>query len=187
MENSEKIAHLLERMGRLLSSSYNADGFKPVQWEALSFLSQANVFSRNPSALGKYLGVTKGSISQTLSILENRGLLSKRTDKKDKRAVRLDLTAKGRAMVVKGPLQQVVSSIDSLGTGDQQDLLNALEKVLLAQLDERGRQPFGQCKHCTHHRHNRGQYRCNLLGVALEKNAIELICVEYEPSDRSSR
>ena len=185
MKNSEKTAQIIERMGRLLSSGYNTDGFKPVQWEALRYLSQANVFSRTPSALGEYLGVTKGSISQTLSTLEERGLLRKNTDKKDKRAVRLDLTAAGRAFVANGPLQNLIDSIESLSSVEQRELANSLEKILLKQLDSRDRKPFGQCRHCRHHRSENGKFRCNLLDVPLQESSIELICLEFESSSKT--
>ena len=88
MSSSESIAQLIEKEGRLVSNSCYADGFKPVQWEVLRFPNQAYVFSRNPSSLGEYLGVTKGSVSQTIATLEDRGLLRKKADKKDKRKYR---------------------------------------------------------------------------------------------------
>lgn len=182
MNPSENIAQLIERMGRLVSNSYYADGFKPVQWEALRYLHQANQFSRTPGALGEYLGVTKGSISQTLSTLEDRGLLRKKTDKKDKRVVLLELTATGQATVANSPLQKLIDSIDSLDVSTQGKLAGALEKILLGQLDARNRKQFGQCRNCLHHRSDKGKYRCNLLNVSLQESSIELICVEFESS-----
>lgn len=180
MKRSERIAQLVERIGRLITNAQHADGFKPVQWEALRYLNQANVFSRNPGSLGQYLGVTKGSVSQTLSTLEQRGLLKKKTDKKDKRVVRLELTPTGKALVAVDPLQELSESADSLSAKRQDELVAGLEEILHKHLVNRGRQLFGQCRECRHFQKNNGQYHCGLLDEPLEAQGIEMICAEFE-------
>jgi len=77
---AEHIAALIERIGRLLSTDAHAAGLLPVQWEVLRYLRRANRFSRTPAALTAYLGLTKGTVSQTLRALEGRGLVRKRVD-----------------------------------------------------------------------------------------------------------
>lgn len=146
----------------------------------MRFHNQANVFSRNPSSLGEYLGVTKGSVSQTIATLEERGLLRKKADKKDKRVVHLELTAKGRKVVVESPLQGLIGAVDTLDSTQQNEPLTYLEQVLLAQLDRQGRKPFGQCQHCRHNCKTQGKYHCALLDVALNESSIEKNCVEFE-------
>ena len=180
MKHSARTTQLLERLGRLISNAYHSDGFKPVQWESLRFLSQANKFSRNPSALGEYLGVTKGSVSQTLSTLEQRGLIKKSTDKNDRRAVRLDLTKAGRALTKQDPLHEISESLKTLGENKCVELSEGLESLLRVQLDSRGRNPFGLCSECRFHQRMGHELRCGLLDLPLTESDASRICVEHE-------
>ena len=87
------ISELLDRVGRVTRGLQFVDGLSPAQWEALRFLARANRYSRGPSALAEFLGTTKGTISQTLIALENKGYLRRRRGARDKRSVDLELTA----------------------------------------------------------------------------------------------
>src|SRR3546814_1620435 len=84
-----RIADLLDRLGRYLRSREHAGDLNPVQWEALRYLAQANRYSVNPSALTEFLGSTKGTVSQTLIVLESKGLISRDADPGDRRQLRL--------------------------------------------------------------------------------------------------
>jgi len=183
MKEAEKIAQLIERLGRLVASDYHADSFKPVQWQALLYLSQANVFSRNATALGEYLGITKGSLSQTLSTLEQRGLLRKRTDKKDKRLVHLELTAAGVRTLNDNPLLELSKSIGKLNAPRRQELATSLETILSERLNQNDRRPFGQCRNCRYLKKERDQYHCGLLNEPLEAAGTNLICAEFEAKE----
>src|SRR5690606_39789488 len=63
------------------------------------YLDQANAFSRSPSAVADYLDATRGTVSQTLRALARKGLIVAAEDPADRRSLRYDLTAKGRAML----------------------------------------------------------------------------------------
>ena len=62
----------LERLARIMRAREHEGGLNPAQWEALRYLSRANRFSDSPGALTRYLGATKGTISQTLMALERK-------------------------------------------------------------------------------------------------------------------
>ena len=66
----------LERLARVMRAREHEDGLNPAQWEALRFLTRANRFSNSPGALTRYLGATKGTISQTVMALERKGFIS---------------------------------------------------------------------------------------------------------------
>lgn len=72
MRSVDDILILLERIGRVLQNDGHSEGLKPTQWEALRYFARANRFSRSPSALTAYLGMTKGTVSQTVGALEKR-------------------------------------------------------------------------------------------------------------------
>src|SRR5690606_7500665 len=83
---------LLERVSSLFRSQIrehaSEHGLKLVQLEALIFFSTANRYSDTVGALTEYLGVTKGTVSQTVMALERRGLVEKVPDPNDGRIVR---------------------------------------------------------------------------------------------------
>ena len=72
---TEQIYEYLERIANLLRTDTRklgvGKGLQPVQMEALHYLSCCNRYSNTPVAVSDYLGLTKGTVSQTLGVLEN--------------------------------------------------------------------------------------------------------------------
>lgn len=180
-----QIAALIERIGRLLHADAHKEGLLPVQWETLRFLDRANRFSRNPAALAAYLGLTKGTVSQTLKTLEARRLVTKQVDPGDRRVRRLALSAKGRKLLRHDPLAEMVVAIEALPETAQASLARHLQKVLSGRLNAIGRQPFGQCHECVYfsREHADGSpHFCTLLKEPLSAADADKIC--YEQSVR---
>ncbi|MFN2812475.1 MarR family winged helix-turn-helix transcriptional regulator, partial [Escherichia coli] len=69
------------------------------QLSALHYLARCNRYSDTPLGVTEYLGLTKGTVSQSLKVLEGRGLISKLPDARDRRSVHLRLTDAGRALI----------------------------------------------------------------------------------------
>ena len=92
----ERITGLLRNERRQLLASH---GLQPVQFEALNYLAHCNRYSDTPMAVTEYLGQTKGTVSQTLKVLENKGLIVKIGDDKDKRVSHLKLTEAGKSLI----------------------------------------------------------------------------------------
>ncbi len=183
MKNSpaQHIAALIERIGRLLSTEAHAEGLLPVQWEALRYLDKANRFSRTAAALTAYLGLTKGTVSQSLNTLEAKGLVKKLVNRKDRRSKHLSLTAKGQKLLLRDPLNVTVAVLDELEGVPQRTLTTALESLLTSRLGAQGRQPFGQCRDCCYfaNRHPKGNpHYCQLLGEKLAESEAAAICFE---------
>ena len=89
-------ALMLERLARLMRASEHDGDLNPAQWEALRYLARANRFSNSPAALTRYLGATKGTISQTLMALDRKGYIAKAERPGEKRSITLTLTVTGR-------------------------------------------------------------------------------------------
>jgi DNA-binding MarR family transcriptional regulator len=93
------LLELVERLGNLMRTELRKSGsdesLQPVQLQALIYLSKANRYSNTPQALAEYLGLTKGTVSQTLLLLDRRGLIERFEDEIDRRVVRLRLSAAG--------------------------------------------------------------------------------------------
>jgi DNA-binding MarR family transcriptional regulator len=180
-ERSAQTAALIERVSRLISSDAHVAGLQPVQWEALRYLSRANRFSMTAAAVTAYLGLTKGTVSQTLMALETKGLIRKQIDRKDRRSKRLTLTAKGRRTLEQDPLLQTQAAIQNLSQKSRQSLQAALGDLLRAKLEHQDRQPFGQCKDCMYFARQHAEGRpnfCELLEERLSDIEAESICFE---------
>ncbi|WP_299380956.1 MarR family transcriptional regulator [uncultured Kiloniella sp.] len=185
MSKPRQFISLLSRLSRLINHDGHAGGLKPAQWDALRYLDQANCFSRNPSALTSYLGATKGTISQTLMSLEKKGLVVKTQHPQDKRSVTLELTGKGENLVQEDALQPFQEVLTTLPVDDQNNIRNALEKLLLVKLRSDGNKPFGICNTCRHFRKSSplgAPNFCDLLKEPLSHTESDKICVEQTPT-----
>ena len=183
MKSSHDIGVLLERLARVIQNEAHAHGLKPTQWEALRYLARANRFSRTPSGLTAYLGMTKGTVSQTLNALERKGLVAKHVDPADRRQVRIDLTAAGARVLKQDPIDALSRAASDLSDRDRRGLGQALEALLAHTLRRRGGRPFGQCRSCRHFRADDpagAPHRCGLLDVPLSADDGGRICVEQE-------
>jgi DNA-binding MarR family transcriptional regulator len=122
-------------------------GLNPAQWEALRYLSRANRFSNSPIALTRFLGSTKGTISQTIKALERKGFITKAPRQDEGRSICLSLTPKGAEALKHDPLTEFSKSLDDLsGNAD-----GAWPRALPICLNRpEAQQPsFGICSHAA--------------------------------------
>ncbi len=183
MKPTKNIGILIERLGRIMQNETHTAGLKPTQWEALRFLARANRFSRNPTAVTAYLGMTKGTVSQTLSVLAQKGLIRKITSKKDRRNLTLDLTAKGKACLKNDPVARVDQGSEVLGRTEREILSTQLNAILQSLLKRRGGRAFGVCQTCRYFEHDVSDgnpHRCALLKLSLTQSDSNKICIEQE-------
>lgn len=184
IEDSGYIVALLERISRLINASGHAEGLKPVQWEVLRYLAKANRFSNTAAALTAYLGQTKGTVSQSLMTLTNKGFICKEDDSRDKRTTRLSLTHKGQQLLQNDPLLEAETALGSLSNTSRRQLGKSLTTYLSNLLAERERQPFGQCHLCRYFARNHpkgGPHRCQLVEEKLSETEADKICFEQNP------
>jgi DNA-binding MarR family transcriptional regulator len=183
MNDEEKTLELVERLARLVTNEGHALGLKPAQWEALRYLARANRFSRTPGGLTAYLGLTKGTVSQTLMALERGGLIEKTAHPGDGRSVRLDLSPAGRALLERDGIAIVGQALAELPPGRRAALREALAILVGAVLSARDGLAFGMCRECRHFGRNArgpGLHLCRLLQQPLEDCEGDQICQEQE-------
>ena len=156
-----------------------------MHWESLRYLERANRFSKTAGALVTYLGLTKGTVSQTLKALESKGLVKKQADPKDRRRVRLTLTAKGKRCLRSDPLRLTEEALSALPATTRAGLAGGLESLLSACLAAQGRRPFGTCRDCVYFSRNRTDATlafCELLEEPLDDVDANSICHEQRPA-----
>ncbi|MCB2253109.1 MarR family winged helix-turn-helix transcriptional regulator [Pseudomonas chlororaphis] len=153
---------------------------QPIQLSALLYLARCNGYSNTPLAVAEYLGLTKGTVSQSLKALEAKGLLSKSQDARDKRSVHLLLTDEARNLLASVmPPAFLETAAGRMGgqAGELEQLLGDLLRNVQRATDVPS---FGLCKTCRFHRQVAGEPFCGLTEEPLARPAIELICREHQ-------
>lgn len=180
-----KLRDLVERLGGLIRAEQRAAGIEdqlqPVHQDVLHYLARCNRYSNTPAAVTEYLQITKGTVSQSIQLLERRGLVLKRPDKQDGRIVRLRLSAKGHRLAAK--LDKLVSwerLAENIDTGALDDTEKSLTTILRELQKRNDYRSFGQC-HTCHHCLREGQtnFRCGLTGEDLKPEETLQICREH--------
>ncbi|EGU41477.1 MarR family winged helix-turn-helix transcriptional regulator [Vibrio splendidus] len=187
--NTEILYHLLDRVGNLLRNEVRADltpyGLQPIHFEALYYLSICNRFSDTPKAVTEYLGLTKGTVSQSLKVLETKGYLIKQPDVTDKRVTHLVVSQQGRKLiktVFPPPLmERAINTNTKENTGvDGAELQQQLQLLLRSIQNENRLHTFGVCATCQHNQPlSKGTYLCGLTQLPLSDEDIKLICIEH--------
>ncbi len=182
----DKIANVINRLGRTLHCLQFAQGLNPAQWEALRYLGQANRFSRTPTALAEYLRTTKGTASQTLKALEAKGYVKRVGVPKDRRAVRLEITDNGHAVLRRDPLHEFESAASRLGAAELAAANAVLAQMAVTIETRTSQKGFGLCRDCTHFCKNAataaadGPHHCRLEKEALSAQDAIKICVNHQ-------
>jgi DNA-binding MarR family transcriptional regulator len=182
------IAFVLERLARLMRSEEHAEGLNPAQWEGLRYLGRANRFSNSPGALTRYLGATKGTVSQTLIALERKGFIAKSGRPGEKRSVTLRLTTQGESALARDPWNRLAALTDELGGKTKRRLAKGLQELLDGELQRGGRRRFGTCPACRFFREKgrtgdpEGPHLCMLFDAAISQAESKRICVAFEPA-----
>lgn len=178
------IYYVLERLANVLRQEVRhigaEQGLLPVQQEALYYLSVCNRYSDTAAAVTDYLGLTKGTVSQTLKVLEGKGLIVKEKDTHDKRVTHLVLTQQGKTYLEKtSPPANFLGALDELQQTDIAQLHGNLHALLKAYQNKRNRTLFGVCKSCKYNLSEVDGFRCGLTQQSLSSHDVSLICREY--------
>jgi len=178
---------LVERLGNLIRSEMRrvggAAGLQPVHIQALVFLGQANRFSNTPQALAEYLGLTKGTVSQSLLVLDRRGLIERYQDELDRRVVRLRLSQQGEEFINEvqpaGTWQAATRNISANRIRNSVSTLR--ETLYMIQTQSAGR-TFGVCSTCSYcQRRSQRSHHCALFAERLSGPETRKICREHVP------
>lgn len=172
------LSEILERLANLLRQCQHevavAHGLNDAQLSALLYLAKANAYSDTPAAAVEYLGLTKGTVSQTLLVLERDGWLRRRADRHDGRVVHLQLTPRALRLATEcgAPLDALAGVPHAVETAAA--MLAALQRA-------NGGRSFGVCHTCCHFRkEGPDTYRCGLTLEPLAPAQIVRICREHE-------
>lgn len=170
--------NLIERIATLrkieLRKAAAREKLQLVHAEILDYLAFCNRYSNTMLAVADYLGQTKGTVSQSLQLLEKKGLIERTTDKNDRRICRLSLSPAGQKAVTRLHEKLPV-------TKDENPTLTAALRTLLSEWQEgRAHSSFGLCCTCKHNIDlGDDKFQCGLTGESLKKAETLQICREH--------
>ena len=181
------LLELVERLGNLLRSELRKAGsdesLQPVHLQALLYLSKANRYSNTPQALAEYLGLTKGTVSQTLLLLDRRGLIERFEDEIDRRVVRLRLSSAGEELLAESqPTLAWQNATRNISPNRIRNATSALREALSTLQEDNEGRLFGECGTCAWcQKLSQRIYRCGRMGDRLSGPETRRICRIYEP------
>lgn len=184
MEESRAL-DLLERISNLLRAESRAAahraGLQPVHLEILEYLAKSNRYSDTPAAVADFLGITKGTASQSILRLEEKGLIEREVDASDRRISHLRLTTSGKREAQGAWRRALENESADLAMSAKGTLEEQLAATLRSFQSANGYRSFGVCQSCRFfERRGAKSYRCGLTQERLSMRETEQICREHE-------
>ncbi len=156
-----------------------AAGLPAVQWAILHYLRMANRYSNTPQALTEYLGLTKGTVSQSIKRLEQRGWVKRVADARDGRVQRLALSRDGAKQLDDSVEAEWHAAAAQLPAAQRNAAEAALRQLLTGWQQSRQGISFGVCRSCAHFQAGSREHRCGLTGEPLSEDDSTRICREH--------
>ena len=180
---SDEIAELLIHLGRASRGEDLASPLTAAQWTCLRFFARANRVSRTPSAFASFQVTTRGTASQTIKTLEEKGLLARFRSDRDGRSVRLEITEQGHEALNADPLADLMCLIDLIKPKERAAFLATLSSLSETLAGLKGAQAFGTCKACTHYTSSEGGGYCACIAAELAPDDVGKLCVNFGSGD----
>lgn len=184
--SADEIHNHIERLSNLLRTDsrqqLTGHGLQPVQLEVLHYLSVCNRYSNTGKGVAEYLGQTKGTVSQSIKVLERKGLVTKQIDNTDKRIVHLIISSSAKKLlknIIPAPLFS--NACKRIKKQSMSKIISALTSLLMAVQKANGLKSFGICHTCRYNKNlNDGNYLCGLTKEVLTSKEVQLICREHD-------
>ena len=194
MSAPKNIATGLSKIGMLLRASEwaraDTSGLTPTQAQIL-----VHLVSRGPArvtAVAEEIAVTQPTASDSVAALVRKGMVEKRRDPVDARAMLLHPTPAGRRIAGEAATwpDALLAAIDVLAPEEQAAFLKGLTKMIRT-LQVRGAIPVQRlCVSCRHFRPNKHigtarPHHCAFVDAAFGDADLRLDCGDHEPADDS--
>jgi DNA-binding MarR family transcriptional regulator len=150
--NVDALAALVEHYARLVETASIAHGLTPAQWSFLRYVNQANESARTVSAFAHFHATTKSAASQTLRLLQRKGLIDVTRSRTDQRLKQLAVSPEGLNFLRLDPLRALrteLNAIESEKLAVFAEVLVALINYRLGVLPQRPAEPSASAKSCS--------------------------------------
>lgn len=176
---------LVSRLGELCRADQRTRAaefqLQPIHVQAMQYVSRANRYSNTPRGVAEYLGLTKGTVSQTLIFLQRRGYLQRFVDADDHRVVRLALTDAG-VLVLRETAQPQgwPHALRGISPARKRTALRVLSEIEVW-IQSRHGIAFGTCPSCLHStQEGPRRFRCGVTGDLLNVAETRRLCRLHE-------
>ncbi len=180
-----KIVVSLERISEafrvLLWEESKEHGLSPIQLQILIFLLFHTGEKCKVSHLAKEFNLTRPTISDSVKVLSEKGLIGKTSDREDSRSYTISLTTTGKAIARNASLfaSQIEKPLADLSLQQKEILLISLMQ-LIHSLNQAGIiTPQRMCYTCQYYRSAGGGHYCNLLQLPLRNEDLRVDCPEH--------
>jgi DNA-binding MarR family transcriptional regulator len=167
------------------------DGLSPTQGQILAALGAGAPLTATD--LSKQLGVTLPTVSDSVRVLVEKGLVERRPDPRHPRASLLGLTAPGRARAARARSwpEFLATAVSAMSETEQAAFLSGLVKMIRA-LQESGQIPTNRmCVSCTHFRPNVHEgpapHHCAFVDAPMAPRHLRLDCAEHVEAPEADR
>lgn len=169
----------------------NEQGLSPTQGQILMSISVEGV--QSGSELSNRLGLSLPTISDSVRVLVEKGLVVKKPDPRHPRASLIELTAQGRASARQTRTwpEFLSAAVGTLSPEEQEGFLLGLVKMIRS-LQEEGQIPTNRmCVTCVHFRPNvynsNTPHHCAFLNSPMANKDLRLDCGEHTEADEAHR
>lgn len=186
MSPREQLAFGLERLAAVAKrEDWRAGedaGLTPTQAEILRLLAVRRGGVRLAAA-ADHVGVSQPTASDAVAALARKGLIEKRPDPSDGRAVRLVATRPGQAAANRWPpgYERIVEAMDD---ADCAAMLDIVSRAILTQLRAGQIPPQRMCMTCRHFRRSARPeatpHHCAFLDAPISSFDLRVDCAEHE-------
>jgi DNA-binding MarR family transcriptional regulator len=138
LEVLSRVTRLARHLDRARRTAFALHGLESWEFDVLTALRRAGKpYALSPGQLLTQTLVTSGTMTNRVDRLEDRGLVTRLPDPRDRRGVQVRLTARGKDLVDAAMKDLLVREEELLGalTPRQQDVLASLLRTLVLPFD----------------------------------------------------
>ncbi|MDD5216331.1 MAG: MarR family winged helix-turn-helix transcriptional regulator [Methylococcales bacterium] len=175
---------LIERISTIVRAEerkkYAALGLQPIHIQVLDYLSACNSYSNTAVGITEYFGLTKGTVSQTLQVLERKGYLEKEIDDEDARVTHLLLSKNGEKLLEEANHDDIFEQAQQAVLSKQYASLDDALKMTLFTLQKGcDVKSFGSCDSCINFNVEDNHYICTETNLPVWQIETHKICREH--------
>lgn len=183
-----KIIVAFERISQALRTmawnSGKQQQLNPVQSQLLIFLLRHPNAASSITALAREFGVSKASLSETVSALEKKGLINKAATRSDLRNFNIRLMPEGLQAAAEAAqyTNLLTAALGNLPAPGKEVLFDALGSLIF-ELHNSGVVPVQRmCLSCHYHEMRNDGHFCRLLEKQLAVAALQVDCADHIPA-----
>lgn len=184
---NDKIAYALEKLTQvqriLLWDMAKAESVSPIQIQILIFLQAHREELRTVSALAEEFDLTKATVSDAVSNLEDKGFIAKVRSTNDKRSSRLEPTAEGKKLLkrISSWQQVLLDNLEAFPAGKKEEFYSFLVSYIQKLFDNQVISVVRMCAMCENSRYDAAtdSYTCHLTGRQFTRAGVHVDCGSF--------